>query len=179
MSELYDVTAYEKITIEDLENYRTNKKRLNTLYERKNKIEAQLTGVKSVDFSKDKITNGACYKISIPEFYAIELENINKNIQEFEAHFLKVNPWYLAQLNRLNNDRQREVLYLFFMKLYKITQIALLIFAGEPDLSEKLDYYETRIKEIKRAGLRNIQKLGAQQTKQYARQLVLDNTINT
>lgn len=178
MIELYDVTAYDKMTVEDLENYRTNLKRLNTLYERKKKIETKLTGLKSVDLTKDKVTTGTGKRFSLPEFYTIALEDINANIKEFESHFAKVKPWYLSQLKRIENERQREVLYLFFMKLYKVSQIALLVFVVEPDLDVKLDYYEARVKEIKRAGLRNVQKLGAQVVKEYARQLVLDERVN-
>lgn len=126
---------------------------------------SKINSLKSIDYSKDKVMNGASQHISEQERFAMKLEKINRLIAEAETILLPAKARLIAQIRRIKNSNYRAVLILYYVERRKITDIVEYIFDVQLDYEEKKDTtYLDCVKRWKREAIEELNKLN---TKSY------------
>lgn len=124
------------------------------IYQRK------LNTLKSVDYSSDKVINGASRHVSEEERYTMRLERINADILEVEKTILPAKQRLIKQVCRLKKHQWRQVLILFYIDRRKLTDIVQYLFEVEPDYEEKKDStYLDAVKRWKREAIQHLEEL--------------------
>lgn len=133
-----------------LEIYKTEKtaliKRINTL--------------KSVDYSKDRVTNGASQHVSEEERFTLRLEKINGLIAECEKILLPAKERLKQQISRIKRAEYRKILILRYVERWKWSDIIQECFWYEEDF-DKSDYtkYKDKVLYWNRASLKALEDL--------------------
>ena len=134
------------------------------IYSKYKKLKTQLANkinsLKSIDYSKDRVTNGASNHISEQERYALKLEKVNKLIKEAESVLLPAKERLIKQIKRIKNANHRAVLILYYVEHRKLTDIVEYIFDVQLDYEEKKDTtYLDLVKRWKREAIEKLESL--------------------
>lgn len=157
MSELW---AESTIDREWLEWFGQSWKILGKYKRLKVQLISKINSLKSIDYSKDKVMNGASQHISEQERYAMKLEKINRLIAEAETILLPAKARLITQIRRIKNSNYRAVLILYYVERRKITDIVEYIFDVQLDYEEKKDTtYLDCVKRWKREAIEKLEEL--------------------
>ena len=120
----------------------------------------KINSLKSIDYSKDKVMNGASQHISEQERFAMKLEKINRLIAEAETILLPAKARLITQIRRIKNSNHRAVLILYFVERRKLTDIVEYLFDVQLDYEEKKDTtYLDCVKRWKREAIEKLEEL--------------------
>lgn len=120
----------------------------------------KINSLKSIDYSKDKVINGASIHVSEQERFVLKLEKINKLITEAETVLLPAKKRLIKQIVRIKNPNHRAVLILYFVERRKLTDIVEYIFDVQLDYEEKKDTtYLDCVKRWKREAIEKLEEL--------------------
>ena len=108
----------------------------NSYLKQKNLLEKQLNSLKSIDYSKDKVTNGASNKLSEQERFALQLEKINQNIKECEKILFPAKNRLKKQICRIKRAEYRRILILRYIEHWKWSDIIEECFWFEDDFNK-------------------------------------------
>ena len=95
---MQELNIEDWLTERGLKTYRRNRENYLQLCENKARIINTLSGLKSTDFEKDKVTTGNKRRPSQQEILAIRLEDLNKQLEMFEGLFYTLKPEMLKQI---------------------------------------------------------------------------------
>ena len=135
----------EAITKQRLEDFGEVIREYNELKRQKFLITKKL-GLKGVDYSKIKVTNGDSRHSSEQERYIAKLERINNKIKEYEEWINPEKEIIKNQIARVKRWEFRKVLVYRYIEKWKISEIVQDFFEFEDDYEEnKNDKYKERI----------------------------------
>lgn len=157
MSELWAESTIDK---EWLEWFGTSWR----IYQQYKKLRLQIINkintLKSIDYSKDRVTNGASTHISEQERFAIKLEKVNKLILEAESVLIPAKKRLVEQIRRIKNPNLRAVLILYYVEYRKMKDIVEYLFDVQLDYEEKKDTtYLDCVKRWKREAIEKLEDL--------------------
>lgn len=134
----------EPITKKRLDDFGEIVREYNELKRQKFLITKKL-GIKSVDFSKVKVSNGDSRHISEEERYVLKLEKINNKIKEYEEWISPEKKIILSQIARIKRWEFRKVLVYRYIEKWKISEIVQDFFEFEDDYETSKDKYKERV----------------------------------
>lgn len=153
---------WEAITIERLNNYTEIVKELDFLLKQKQSLIDKIGTLKSVDFSKIKVTSGNGQKLSEQERFAITLEKINKKIDEYKAWLPPEHSIIKAQFSRIKRWEYRKLLVLRYLEKWKWNEIIDEFFSFEADFEEEKELkYKDTVMRWHRQALADLEKISA------------------
>lgn len=165
---------YITINKERLRTYLDKVQELNFLLQRKHKLEVK-SGLKGVDFSKTKVTNGNSHPFSTPEQYTIELERINNEIKKSRAFLDKEHDELVSQIGRLKRWYWRRVLVYKYIEAWKMPEIIAYFFSDEDDFEvEKDSKYRKKVERWLDEAIENLQKISEKPFIKQTKQLVIE-----
>ena len=147
------------LTPEGLQTYRRNVENFERLAAKKEKIVRNMSGLQSVDFAKDKVTNGNSRHMSPQEILAIRLEDINKQLDAFCILFNTLKPALVKQIGKLQDFDSRRVLQLFYLDNVSSNSCTMYFYGDESDIKENWENYIQKFKTLKRQALKDFSKL--------------------
>lgn len=166
---------YETITKERLKTYLDKVQELNFLLQRKHNLEAKC-GLKGVDLSKTKVTNGNSKPFSTPEHYTIELERINNEIKKSRAFLDTEHKELTTQIGRLKRWYWRRVVVYKYIEAWKMPEIISYFFSDEEDFEIEKDLkYRKKVERWLDEAIENLTKLSEKPFIQKNRQLVIED----
>ena len=150
---------YKTITKERLKTYLDKVQELNFLLQRKHSLEAKC-GLKGVDLSKTKVTNGSSHPFSSPEQFTIELERINNEIKKSRAFLDEEHKELIGQIGRLKRWYWRRVIVYKYIEAWKMSEITAYFFGDEEDYEIEKDMkYRKKVERWLDEGIENLQKV--------------------
>lgn len=165
---------YQTITKERLTTYLDKVQELNFLLERKHRLEAKC-GLKGVDLSKTKVTNGNSKPFSTPEQFTIELEKINNEIKKSRAFLDTEHKELIIQIGRLKRWYWRRVIVYKYIEAWKMPEIISYFFGDEEDYEIEKDMkYRKKIERWLDEGLENLQKVSEKPFIKQSKQLLIE-----
>lgn len=165
---------YITINKERLRTYLDKVQELNFLLQRKHKLEVK-SGLKGVDLSKTKVTNGNSHPFSTPEQYTIELERINNEIKKSRAFLDKEHDELVSQIGRLKRWYWRRVLVYKYIEAWKMPEIIAYFFSDEDDFEvEKDSKYRKKVERWLDEAIENLQKISEKPFIKQTKQLVIE-----
>lgn len=165
---------YITINKERLRTYLDKVQELNFLLQRKHKLEVK-SGLKGVDLSKTKVTNGNSHPFSTPEQYTIELERINNEIKKSRAFLDKEHDELVVQIGRLKRWYWRRVLVYKYIEAWKMPEIIAYFFSDEDDFEvEKDAKYRKKVERWLDEAIENLQKISEKPFIKQNKQLVIE-----
>ena len=169
---------YEIITKERLKTYLDKVQELNFLLQKKHKLESK-HGLKGVDLSKTKVTNGSNKPFSTPEQYSIELEKINIEIKKLRAFLEPEDKELRTQIGRLRKWEWRRVIVYKYIEGWKTSEIISYFFADELDFDiEKDAKYRKRVERWLDEAIDNLQKITEKPFIKKEKQLLIEGVQN-
>lgn len=164
---------YEPITPERLKDFKNKLNRLNYLINQKQIMIDKAALLKSIDLSKEKVSNPSHKAVSSPELYSITLEGINKEIEYLKYKvfhtqsgerygLVEENKVISSQLERLSRYEYKELLTKRYIEGQKHTVIAYYFFCTEPDFEENFQRYIEKEQDWHKAALLQLQKISEQ-----------------
>ena len=163
------------ITKDRLRTYQDKVEELNFLLEKKRKLEVK-GGLKGVDLSKTKITNGNSHPFSTPEQYTIELEEINNEIKKVRAFLDAEHNELVTQIGRLKRWYWRRVIVYKYIEAWKMPEIISYFFSDEEDFEVEKDLkYRKKVERWLDEGLENLQKVSDKPFIKQTKQLVIED----
>ena len=166
---------YETITKDRLKTYLDKVQELNFLLQRKHNLEVKC-GLKGVDLSKTKVTNGNSKPFSTPEHHAIELERINNEIKRSMAFLDTEHKELTTQIGRLKRWYWRRVLVYKYIEAWKMPEIISYFFSDEEDFEiEKDAKYRKKVERWLDEAIDNLQTVSEKPFIQKERQLVIED----
>lgn len=164
---------YETITKERLRTYLDKVQELNFLLEKKHRIEAKC-GLKGVDLSKTKVTNGNSRTTSIQEQFTIELERINNDIKKSRAFLDTEHKELITQIGRLKRWYWRRVIVYKYIEAWKMPEIISYFFGDETDFEIEKDVkYRKKVERWLDEAIENLQKVSEKPFIRKDKQLVI------
>ena len=165
---------YETITKDRLKMYLDKVQELNFLLERKHKLEAK-SGLKGVDMSKTKVTNGSSKPFSTPEQNAIELEKVNNEIKRSRAFLDSEHKELTVQIGRLKRWYWRRVIVYKYIEAWKMPEIISYFFSDEDDFEIEKDIkYRKKIERWLDEAIENLEKVSSRPFIKKERQLIIE-----
>lgn len=169
---------YETINKERLDRYLDSVKALDEALRKKHLIEARI-GNKGIDYSKTKITHGNGKQTTEPEKFAIDLERINKEIDELKAFTIPEHKILVAQISRLKKHAWRKAITYRYIEGEKISDIVQREFYYEPDFEdEKNGKYKKRVERWLSDAIDELEKVSLKPFIKKERQLVFEGVNN-
>lgn len=166
---------YQTITKERLNTYLDKVQELNFLLNRKHALETKC-GLKGVDLSKTKVTNGSSKPFSTPEQYTIELEKVNNEIKKVRAFLDAEHNELVTQIGRLKRWYWRRVIVYKYIEAWKMPEIISYFFSDEDDFEvEKDAKYRKKVERWLDEGLENLQKVSDKPFIKQTKQLVIED----
>lgn len=151
---------YEPITKKRLDDFGEIVREYNELRRQKFLITKKL-GIKSVDFSKVKVSNGDSRRISEEERYVLKLEKINNKIKEYEEWITPEKKIILSQIARVKRWEFRKVLVYRYIEKWKISEIVQDFFEFEDDYETNKDKYKERVMYWLDRGFQELEQISA------------------
>lgn len=173
---------YEPITLERLDNYTEIVKELDFLLRQKEQIKEKIGLLRSIDYSKIKVTTGNGEKMSEQEHYAMSLQKINKKIDEYKAWLLPEHEIIKTQISRVRKWNYRKILVYRYLEKWKWREIIQEFFEFENDFKEEKDNkYKDQIMYWHRQALSELKKVSNKPYVKITKQLALEtkNPDNT
>lgn len=169
---------YETITKYRLKIYLRKVQKLNLLYRIKHNLENQC-GLKGVDLSKTKVTNGNSEPFSTPEQFTIRLEKINNRIKEARAFLDTEHKELVAQISRLDKPEWAMVITYKYIEGWKMPEIIAAFFCDQADFEVEKDFkYRKTIERWLASGIKNLQKVSCRPFIEIEKQLVIEDLKN-
>lgn len=166
---------YETITKERLKTYLDKVQELNFLLQRKHNLETK-NGLKGVDLSKTKVTNGNSKPFSTPEKHAIELERVNNDIKKARAFLDTEHKELITQIGRLKRWYWRRVIVYKYVEAWKISEIISYFFGDEDDYEvEKEGKYRKKVERWLDEAVENLQKVSEKPFIKQSKQLIIED----
>lgn len=163
------------ITKDRLRTYQDKVEELNFLLEKKRKLEVK-SGLKGVDLSKTKVTNGNSHPFSTPEQYTIELEKVNNEIKKVRAFLDAEHNELVTQISRLKRWYWRRVIVYKYIEAWKMPEIIAYFFSDEDDYEVEKDLkYRKKVERWLDEGLENLQKVSDKPFIKQTKQLVIED----
>lgn len=164
----------ETINKSRLERYLDKVRELDFLLEKKHRLE-QKHGLKSVDLSKTRVTNGSSKPFSVQEQNAIELEKVNKEITELKAFVIPEHKELKTQLSRLKKWYWRRVIDFKYLQKMKTSEIVSYFFGDEEDYEIEKDLkYRKKVDRWIDEAITNLEKVSEKPFIKKERQLVIE-----
>jgi len=169
---------YEKINKDRLDRYLDAVRALDEALRKKHLIEARI-GSKGIDYSKTKVMSGNAKKTTEPEKYAIDLERVNKEIDELRAFTIPEHKMLVTQISRLKKHVWRKVITYRYIEAEKISDIVQREFYYEPDFEdEKNGKYKKRVERWLSDAIDELEQISDEPFIKKERQLVLEGINN-
>lgn len=166
---------YTTITKDRLRTYLDKVQELNFLLQRKHNLEVK-NGLKGVDLSKTKVTNGSSKPFSTPEQFTIELERINNEVKKARAFLDTEHKELITQISRLKRWYWRRVIVYKYIEAWKMPEIIAYFFSDEDDYEVEKDLkYRKKIERWLDEGLENLQKVSEKPFIKQTKQLVIED----
>lgn len=163
------------ITKDRLRTYQDKVEELNFLLEKKRKLEVK-SGLKGVDLSKTKVTNGNSHPFSTPEQYTIELEKVNNEIKKVRAFLDAEHNELVTQIGRLKRWYWRRVIVYKYIEAWKMPEIISYFFSDEEDYEVEKDLkYRKKVERWLDEGLENLQNVSDKPFIKQTKQLVIED----
>lgn len=175
---------YEPITPERLRDYRCKLVELERLLEQKQGLVEKISTLKSIDYSKDKVTTGNGPKQSEQERYAAALEQVNKEIDFFKYKVFKTADGgeyglieeakvIKTQLGRIPEEHYKKLLIMRYLENKKFSTIMFSFFCGEKDFKDNQQRYHYKVMDWHKSALERLEKISAQPYEPVNKQLIL------
>ena len=166
---------YETITKDRLKTYLDKVQELNFLLQRKHNLENKC-GLKGVDLSKTKVTNGNSKPFSTPEQFAIEFERINKEIKATRAFLDGEHKELITQIGRLKKFQWRRVITYKYIEGWKMSEIVSYFFGDDEDFEiEKDAKYRKKVERWLDEAIDNLQKVSEKPFIKKSKQLIIED----
>ena len=151
---------YEPITLQRLDDFAEVNKEYNFLLKQKAGLERKLNSLKSIDYSKIKVTSGNAHKDSEQERYAISLEKINKKLSEYSKWLEPEGKIIKTQIARVKQWNYRKILVYRYIEKWKWAEIIQDFFEFEDDYeAEKNNKYKDTVMYWHRRALEELEKI--------------------
>ena len=165
---------YETITKDRLTAYLDKVRELNFLLQKKHSLERK-SGLKGVDLSKTKVTNGNSHPFSTPEQHTIELEKVNNDIKKIRAFLDTEHKELVTQIGRLKRWYWRRVIVYKYIEAWKMSEITAYFFGDEDDFEiEKDGKYRKKVERWLDEAVENLQKVSEKPFIKKDKQLVFE-----
>lgn len=159
MTKSESIIIYD-ISKEILQAYADNIRYLERLKNIRRNICLRIGNLKSIDFSKIKVTNGDSRHTSEQERYALKLEKINKEITECEAWCKDCRQKIISNIRRIHKHEYRKILIYRYLELWKWSEIIQDFFEFETDFEEEKEgKYKQNVMYWHRAALQELENL--------------------
>lgn len=166
---------YTTITKERLNTYLDKVQELSFLIQRKHNIETK-SGLKGLNLSKIKVTNGSLKPFSTPEKHTIELEHVNNDIKKVRAFLDTEHQELITQIGRLKRWYWRRVIVYKYIEAWKISEIISYFFADEEDYEiEKEGKYRKKVERWLDEAVENLQKVTQKPFIKQTKQLIIED----
>lgn len=161
---------YEPITPSRMRDFKKKYDILKQLQENERKMQEDLSSLRAVDYSKEKISQTKRKTASGPEIYTLMLEEYKKQIKYYKYGCFKTesgdtyglveeNKIISRQLARIDSEKYRTVLIKRYIDGFMFKNIAYYLFYGQPDFKTNFEKYLNTVKEWDRAGLAQLEKI--------------------
>lgn len=151
---------YEPITLQRLDDFAEVNKEYSFLLKQKAGLERKLNSLKSIDYSKIKVTSGNAHKDSEQERYAISLEKINKKLSEYSKWLEPEGKIIKTQIARVKQWNYRKILVYRYIEKWKWAEIIQDFFDFEDDYeAEKNNKYKDTVMYWHRRALEELEKI--------------------
>lgn len=180
---------YEPITPERLRGFRLKTRELNRLIEQKASLIEKIRILKSIDYSKVKVTLGNKRKISEQERYVSVLETINKEIDYYKYKVFKteIGKEYglieeaeviKTQLERIPEEHYKKLIIRRYLQSEKFSAITFFFFCGEKDYEENYQHYLEKTMDWHKSALEKLEKVSNKPYVKTSKQLVIEEGNN-
>lgn len=120
----------------------------------------RINSLKSIDYSKDRVTNGASIHISEQERFAMKFEKINALIRECEEILLPAKDRLKKQIARIKRAEYRKILILRYIERWKWTDIIEECYWYEDSFDKSdISKWKDKIMQQNRAALKKLEEL--------------------
>lgn len=120
----------------------------------------RINSLKSIDYSKDRVTNGASIHISEQERFAMKFEKINALIRECEEILLPAKERLKQQISRIKRAEYRKILILRYIERWKWTDIIEECYWYEDSFDKSdISKWKDKIMQQNRAALKKLEEL--------------------
>lgn len=127
----------EFTTRERLENYRQALKEFEAVKAQKLFLQKKISSLKSVDYSKTRITSGNGRKISDEETYVCRLERANSKIKDYIQVLSKEKKYLLIQISRLKRWEYEQTLLFRYLENWEFKDIVSQFFEHRTDFENE------------------------------------------
>lgn len=119
----------------------------------------RINALKAVNYTSEKVTNGASSHISEQERFAMKLEKINTTIKECESILFPAKERLKKQISRIKRAEYRKILILRYVERWKWSDIIEECFWYETNFDKTDPKWKDKIMQQNRAALSQLEKL--------------------
>ena len=119
----------------------------------------RINALKAVNYTSEKVTNGASSHISEQERFAMKLEKINTTIKECESILFPAKERLKKQIARIKRAEYRKILILRYVERWKWSDIIEECFWYESNFDKSDQKWKDKIMQQNRAALSQLEKL--------------------
>lgn len=119
----------------------------------------RINALKAVNYTSEKVTNGASSHLSEQERFAMKLEKINTTIKECESILFPAKERLKKQISRIKRAEYRKILILRYIERWKWSDIIEECYWYESDFDKSEQKWKDKIMQQNRAALSQLEKL--------------------